>query len=302
MSLKTETENTISSGVDESARRVFFGRYLPNASEEEGNGFDEISVNYSIRAIMKMIDQNPKKPIEIHMQSYGGDPYAMMYLHDVILASPCQFKFFGGGAIMSAATWVMAVCDERYLYENTRVMVHSGSLSIEDRFPDAEIRMDEEKRLQDDLEHVYAKNSRMPKLFWTEICKRDAYLSANEAVLLGLADKVIEPKRRGSLRKMRQAALAEKIPSGVMKKLVTKIYHRIQYVVKADSITINEPKIEAVDESLTIDTSKGVINEPGHTGTVAGATEGATPTGAASGQERRENSGSGSEGSGSPTS
>lgn len=272
MSLKTETENTISSGVDESARRVFFGRYLPNASEEEGNGFDEISVNYAIRAILKMVDQNPKKPIEIHMQSYGGDPYAMMYLHDIILAAPCQFKFFGGGAIMSAATWVLAVCDERYLYENTRVMVHSGSLSLDDRFPDAEIRMAEEKRLQDELEHIYAKNSRMPKAFWTEICKRDTYLSAQEVVLLGLADKVIEPKRRGSLRKMRQAALAEKIPTSVMKKLVTKIYHRIQYTVKADSITINEPKIEAIDESLTIDETKGVTNEPGHTGTVAGET------------------------------
>jgi len=256
MSLKTETENAISSGVDESARRIFFGRYLPNAEPDEGSRFDDVSISYAVRAIMKMIDQNPKKPIEIHMHSYGGDPYPMMYLCDLILASPCQFKFFGGGAVMSAATWVMAVCDERYLYENTRIMVHSGDLEMDDRFPDAEMNMAEEKRLQDELEHIYAKNSRMPKKFWTEVCKRDLYLSAQEAVTLGLADKVIEPKRRGTLRKLRQAALSEKIPTNVMKKLVSKIYDRIQYPININDITINESKIEGVDESLTIDTTK----------------------------------------------
>lgn len=267
MSLKTETENVISSGVDEVNRRIFFGRYLPNASEEEGNGVDQISIEYAIRAIHKMVDSNPKKPIEIHMNSYGGDPYSMMYLHDLILASPCQFKFFGGGAIMSAATWILAVCDERYLYKNARVMVHSGSLTIESTFADAEIRMAEEKRLQDELETIYAHNSRMPKKFWTEVCKRDLYLSADEAVTLGLADKVIEPKRRGSLRKLRQASLAQKIPTGTMKKLVSRLFDRIQYPDLKD-LTINEPKLEEIDETLTIDNTKGVNDGKPESGSV----------------------------------
>lgn len=259
MSLKTETENVISSGVDEVSRRIFFGRYLPNASEEEGNGFDQISIEYAIRAIHKMVDSNPKKPIEIHMNSYGGDPYSMLYLHDLILASPCQFKFFGGGAIMSAATWILAVCDERYLYKNARVMVHSGSLTIDGTFADAEIRMAEEKRLQEELEHIYAHNSHMPKSFWTEVCKRDLYLSADEAVLLGLADKVVEPKKRGTLRKIRQAHMANKPKASTLKRVISKLYDRIQYPVHIKEITLNNFTSEENDDNLTIDSTKGEV-------------------------------------------
>ncbi len=260
MSLKTESENVISSGVDEVHRRVYFGRYLPNATVEEGTYFDNVSIEYAVRGIMKMLDVSTKKPIEIHMNSYGGDPYAMLYLHDLILSSPCQFKFYGGGAIMSAATWIMAVCDERYLYKNARVMIHSGSLTIDSTFADAEIRMAEEKRLQEELEHIYAHNSRMPKKFWTEVCKRDLYLSADEAVTLGLADKVIEPKKRGTFRKMRQAALNEKISSTVMKKLVGKLFTRIQHPDLKD-LTLNVPKEEEIDETLIIEPNKPGVND-----------------------------------------
>jgi len=282
MSLKTESENVISSGVDEVHRRVFFGRYLPNATAEEGATFDNISIEYAIRGIIKMLDTSTKKPIEIHMNSYGGDAYAMLYLHDLILASPCQFKFYGGGAIMSSATWIMAVCDERYLYKNTRIMVHSGSLAVESRFADAEIYMAEEKRLQEELEHIYAHNSRMPKKFWTEVCKRDLYLSADEAVILGLADRVIEPKKRGTFRKMRQAALNEKISANTMKKLVGKLFTRIQYPDLKD-LTLNAPKEEEIDNSLTIEPNKPGVND--------GVTEsGTSSTGTSSGSGDNGNS------------
>lgn len=279
MSLKTETENTISSGIDESARRVFFGRYMPNASEGF-DAFDTLSIEYAVRGILKLIDQNPKKPIEIHMNSYGGDPYAMMYLHDLILSSPCQFKFFGGGAIMSAATWIMAVCDERYLYKNTRIMVHSGSLTIDSTFADAEIRMAEEKRLQSELEEIYAHNSHMPKSFWTEVCKRDLYLSADETVLLGLADKVIEHKRRGSLRKMRQAHMGTRPHHGTLKRTIARLYDRIQYPISLKDITINDTVKEEIDETLIIDEGdkdgkQPVITDPGtSSGNTSGSTDG----------------------------
>lgn len=258
--LKTETENAIASGIDETHRRIFFGRYLPNSSVDDANGIDQISIEYAVRAIHRMIDSNPKKPIEIHMNSYGGDPYSMLYLHDLILSSPCQFKFYGGGAIMSAATWIMVVCDERYLYKNARIMVHEGDLAINGTLTDVEIKTAEERRLQDLLEEIYANNSRMPKKFWAEVCRRDLYLSAEEAVALGLADKVIEPKKRGSFRKLRQETLSKKIHPLTLKKLVGKLFSRIKYPDIKD-LTINEPKLEEVDETLTIDNTKEQEND-----------------------------------------
>lgn len=257
MALTTESENALSSGMDLKERKVFFGRYLPNADVELGNHFDQISVEYTIRQIHRLISDS-KKPVEIHMNSYGGDPYAMLYIHDLILASPVQFKFYGGGAIMSAATWVMAVCDERYLYKNTTIMVHNGNMSADGNLTDVEIRIEEEKRLQSLLEEIYAANSRMPKSFWSEICKRDLYLTADEVILLGLADKIIEPKKRGSFRKMRIARLAETVHHNKMKRLVSKMFDRIQ-IPRLSEITLNIPSqdgINIIDETVNEETKE----------------------------------------------
>lgn len=255
MSLKTETENLLANGVDEVNRRIFFGKYLTSAEPSEANDFDQVSIEYAVRAIHKMASEN-KKPIEIHMNSYGGDPGAMLYLHDLILATPVQFKFFGGGSIMSSATWIMAICDERYLYENTTVMVHKGSMgSFEGMtMTDAEIRVEEEKRLMNLLEEVYAKNSRMPKEFWAEVCKRDLFLTAKEAILLGLADKIVEPVKRGTFRKMRSALLHADTNVQQLERAVKKMFERIQALPsKSVKITLNKPNEEPVDENMIIE-------------------------------------------------
>jgi ATP-dependent Clp protease protease subunit len=255
--LKTEFENSIANGIDETNRRIFFGRYLSTADAEIGNGFDNISVEYAVRSLIKMASDNNKKPIEIYMNSYGGDPYSMMYLYDAIQSCPCQVKFFGGGAIMSAATWIMAGCDERYLYPGTTIMIHNGSYSIDDRFTDGEIRLAEEKRLQDFLEHIYEKNSRMSKEFWQDVCKRDLYLTADEAITLGLADKIVEPKKRGTLRKVRQAHLNQKVSKTTFKKLLTNINSRIHNKTEIKDIIIKTEHKEEIDDTLIVEDAGG---------------------------------------------
>ncbi len=271
MGLKTETENIISSGVDEANRRIFFGRYMPNAGEDLAvTDFNPTSVEYAVRGILTLQSINPKKAIEIHMNSYGGNPHSMLYLHDLILASPCQFKFFGGGAIMSSATWIMAVCDERYLYKNTSIVVHKGDLSFDGTMTDVEISFDEERRLQYKLEEIYAHNSHMPKKFWSEVCKRDLHLTADETVFLGLADKVIEPKKRGNLRRMRQAHMLKVPSANTLKKVVSRLYNRIQFPINIKDITINDPIIEKIDPTLTVEEPKGELNGEPNTGTSSG--------------------------------
>lgn len=199
-----------------------------------------------------MADDNPHKPIELHMSSYGGDTYAMLRLHDFMLACPCQFKFYGGGPVMSSASFIMAASDERYLYENAVVMVHELSDdSGPAKYSDIKINASENDRLMDVLSDIYACNSRMPKEFWMDVLQKDVYLTAREAVSLGLVDKIIEPKKRGNLRKVRQAALNKTPDSKDMKKLVTDIYSRIGRA-KVPKLEFNDIKKEATDPSIIV--------------------------------------------------
>jgi len=104
------------------------------------------------------------------------------------------------------------------------------------------------------LTDIYAVNSRMPKEFWADIIQRDVYLSADEAVSLGLADKIIEPKKRGNLRKVRQAALRKQQDSKEIKRLITDIYKRTKRN-RVPKIELNDIKKEASDPELIIDDS-----------------------------------------------
>ena len=255
MAEKTDLTDNLAYGVDLKNRRIYFGVNIDTVGEEEDpSDFSMASVELAVRAMHRMATESPGKPIELHMNSFGGLIYPMFRLLDEILACPCQIRFIGGGTVMSSASWILCACDERWLHPNTTVMVHDGNDSIEGRHSDVQIEAAESKRLQDILYDIYAANSRMPRAFWEEICQRDCYLTAAEAITLGLADKIIEPKKRGNLRKMRQAGLKKQPDQGEMERLISTIYSRTNKV-GVPSIQLNAVVKEPVDASLFVDTS-----------------------------------------------
>jgi ATP-dependent Clp protease protease subunit len=223
---KTELDDLLYSGVDSKNRRIYFGDYTDQADLEVGEVTSR-SVESAVRALHHMLNEDSQKPIELHMSSPGGDPYQMLRLYDEILACPCPVKFIGGGIIASSATWIMCACDERYLHPNTTVMVHDGTEGYEGTHTDAKVAMAEAVRLQDKLYDIYAANSRMPREFWEDVCQRDLYLTAEEALKLGLADKIVEPAHRASFRKARNAALKKSPEPVEMSALMDKLRMRV---------------------------------------------------------------------------
>jgi ATP-dependent Clp protease protease subunit len=201
MSASDKLEEIFEFGIDVKTRRVFFG--------DSSNEFTEQTVNKVVRAI-KFLENKNKKPIELHVNSLGGDVVSMMYLIDVILNSPCKIIFIGGGAVMSSAAWIMVVCDERRLYENTAVMIHEGrALFNEAAVSDLKISFKEMERFEERATEILASNSNMPIEFWKKALKRDLYLTANEALVLGIADKIIKVKKHKKIKKLSDVKLAE---------------------------------------------------------------------------------------------
>jgi len=223
---KTELDDLLYYGLDSRRRCIYFGDCTDQALEDAGE-VSTRSIELAVRALHRLASEDSEKPISLYMCSAGGDPYAMLRLHDEILACPCPVKFFGGGIIMSSATWIMAVCDERYLHPSTTVMVHDGTEGFEGTHTDAKIAMSEAVRLQEMLYDVYAANSKMPRSFWEDVCQRDLFLTAEEAIKLGLADKLIEPKNRDRFRKARTSTLKKSVPAVDLDGLVNKLYKRV---------------------------------------------------------------------------
>lgn len=257
-------EQIMGDGIDIKNRRIYFGALL-EAYDEGGEEFSWRSCERAIRAIHAMENESPHKPIELHMSSPGGDPYEMLRLIDVIEHSPCQIKFFGGGRIMSAATWVMAVCDERYLYRNARILIHDspsgGTTEHASKMTDRKIEVKEDEDLQDRLNKMYAENSRMPVEFWAALVKRDCYIDPEEAIMLGLADKIIEPKKRGNLRRMRIALLNKDVDKNEMAKLVRRMWSKIEESRLPTKIEIHSPH-EKFDSKVFVEKPEEKKEEP----------------------------------------
>ena len=156
---------------------------------------------------------------------------------------------------MSSASFIMSVCDERNLHPNAVVMVHELTSGGGGKHTDIKIDAAENMRLMDQLCGIYEANSRMPKEFWLDICQRDVYLTASEAVSLGLADRIVEPKKRGNLRKARQAAMKKEVDAKAMRDLVKSLYERTNRT-RIPKLEFNEIKKEAADPHLFVDESK----------------------------------------------
>ena len=258
---RADLDDVFEYGVDIKNRRIFFGG-SPEATEEDGDGGSDFtwqSVEIAARAI-KAMEGRSHQPIELYMSSNGGDVYEMMRLHDIIQASPCQFIFYGSGKICSAASYVMACCDERYLSPNSRVLLHHGSDSEAGSHIDFLSGAENSSEITFQANKILAANSRMPVEFWQDLLRHDIWLNPEETIALGLADRVVEPKKRGNLRKLRVAQLNQTIDKKDMTKLIKSLYRR-QKRSNITSLEIKAP-VEEFDPTVSIPAAEAQTCSP----------------------------------------
>lgn len=233
-------------GLDIQTRSIYFGT-IENV--DNSTAFNTGTVQLAMRGIDKLLAAS-NKPISLHFSSFGGDEYSMMALMDKILESPCKFIFYGRGAIMSSTTWIMCVCDERYLSENATVMIHDGSTDHYGSHTDQEVSTEEAIRIQRALEKIYADNSYLDAAFYKTICRRDLYLTSAETIKLGLADAIIPYKKRGQFRSGIRKQTFSNVPT---KSDITKLVDRLYKRIKLDSpknliIDIKKDQTEVIEE------------------------------------------------------
>jgi len=215
-------EDVISSGVDFKNRRIYFGSLDDNESDVDWSTTERV-----IRALHRMSDLPSREPITLYVNSFGGDVYDALSIVDEIESLTIEVHFVGGGKIMSSATIIMSACDYRMLHKNATVMVHEVSdSSMPDGVVDARIELKHTNKLMDTMLNLYANNSNMPIGFWQDVCQRNTYLTAKEAVAIGFADQIIDPLDRSEFRTKREEQQDE-VDQKEVQKVVGSIYSRI---------------------------------------------------------------------------
>ena len=239
----TVIDEIMKTGIDVKNRLIYFGE---NAEDDCFGDVSMSSVEYCIRKFNKLIDDDPthEKPINFWVESYGGDIYPTLALYDRIKTCPCPVRFFGYGALMSAITSILCVCDDRFLFRNARVMVHEGSDGAEDRSSHFQVTAKECAIMNDFFDAIYAENSFVDAHTWKEICKMDVYLSAEEAIRLGLADVIVEEPDRTQFRLIRMNNKPEPEKIAVLIQDIFKRTDRTQQVNVTCSSNLNQELAE----------------------------------------------------------
>jgi len=236
-------------GIDVSQRLIYFGEVDDN--KEDGDDYGDVctsSIEYVIRKFNKFIATDATKPIHFWMSSPGGDLYDALRLYDRVMTCPCPVIFYGSGRIMSAASLILCICDERNLFENSAVLVHHGSTSLGGNHPDVQIDMIECERLSRAICQIYADNTFIHNIdFWNDLLQRDVSMSASEAITLGLADNVIEPLDRNMFR----AGRTSKIPDQpkidlIIKDLYARTKRSSDKIVVTPTSNVNTEIVEQI--------------------------------------------------------
>jgi ATP-dependent Clp protease protease subunit len=114
---------------------------------------------------------------------------------DMIKEKTCDISTYGVGKVMSAGVPILAAGTKgkRKIGKNCRIMLHNVLAGAGGTIFNMENELEEIKWVQDSYIEVLANYTNMTKTKIKKMLKtqRDVYISAEEAVELGIADHII---------------------------------------------------------------------------------------------------------------
>ncbi len=136
--------------------------------------------------LMKAADD---KSVDVWLCTEGGEFYAGLAIYDLLSTARSQGKtirIFGFGAVMSAGAIIMQAGSRRYITSLCQVMVHYGDEGADNK---EEARQNE--RMYKKMVDIFMDRVTVSRRTVNKWMDKDAYFTADRAVKIGLADKVI---------------------------------------------------------------------------------------------------------------
>ena len=136
-------------------------------------------------------------PVEMLISTPGGSADDMFAIYDVmrVVREKCDIITYGIGKVMSAGVLLLAAGTkgQRKIGKHCRVMIHSVVAGSAGSFHSLENEMDEIRNTQEAYIKALAKETKMtPSKIKKLVGKKvNIYLSAEEAVELGIADIIV---------------------------------------------------------------------------------------------------------------
>ena len=143
------------------------------------------------------LSDDKKKPVEFYISTYGGNADDMFALYDIMrfVKDETEIHTVGMGKVMSAGVLLLAAGTKgkRRIGKNSRVMIHSVIAGSHGTLHNLLNEMEAVEDLQQSYTDCLVKETNMTKKQLKKMLERkvNVYLSAEEAVELGIADIIV---------------------------------------------------------------------------------------------------------------
>ena len=138
------------------------------------------------------LDYNPK-PIKLYIDSYGGAVYQCFGLIGVMEKSTTPVHTIVTGAAMSCGFIILISGHKRFGYQHSTPLYHQVSTGFFGKVQDMEESLEQTKKLQKKIEDMTTSLTKISKKKLKEILKNktDWYMTADEALCLGVIDEIL---------------------------------------------------------------------------------------------------------------
>jgi ATP-dependent Clp protease, protease subunit len=158
-----------------------------------GGPIDDHVANLVIAQLLFLANEDPKKDIQLYINSPGGSVTAGLAMIDTMnfIKPDVQTICIGLAASMGAHILAAGAKGKRFGLPNAEVMIHQPSGGFEGQASDIEISAKQILKLRHKLNEMFAKNTGQKIAKIEQDMERDFYMSTDESKKYGIIDSII---------------------------------------------------------------------------------------------------------------
>lgn len=137
-------------------------------------------------------DDKSDEPINVLIDSAGGDAYSMFSIIDFMETLPVKVNVYARGRAMSAAAMILCCATgTRSVSKRCSIMVHEGFSMQSGKASDMRAANKHLQWIEDNCNILLGEKTNKDRKWWEENAITDMYLTPEEALDLGIIDDIL---------------------------------------------------------------------------------------------------------------
>ena len=132
------------------------------------------------------------EPIILFIHSYGGDLDQSQFFCDLVESSHIPVITVATGVAMSAGLLIFLSGKKRYAFKHSQLLIHQGSAAFSGTAEEIKAAQNEYERKLNKMESYILSHTSIDKKLFDKKKLKDWYVSGEELLSLGIADRIIE--------------------------------------------------------------------------------------------------------------